>query len=55
MAFTGGVDERMDCESAARDIAFLLSRSIMKPVTIDVLWEGQDDDIIVVKPGVRVA
>lgn len=54
-AFAGGVDVAMECESTARGIAFRLSRLTGQSVTIDVRCEGQDNDIIVVSPQVKVA
>ncbi|ARQ13121.1 hypothetical protein NXC12_PD00008 (plasmid) [Rhizobium etli] len=54
-AFADGVDTKLECESTARDTAFRLARLTGKNVTIDVRCEGEDDDIIVVKPQVKVA
>ena len=53
--FTAGSDETYDDEGEARDAAFYLARMNGRNVTIDVFCEGQDNDIIVIKPTVRVA
>ncbi|MBY5649952.1 hypothetical protein HFO45_17040 [Rhizobium leguminosarum] len=54
-AFSDGVDVPIECESTARGIAFRLARLTGQNVSIDVRREGEDDDIIVVKPEVKVA
>ncbi|NEH32637.1 hypothetical protein [Rhizobium ruizarguesonis] len=54
-AFAEGVDTKLDDESTARCIAFRLARLSGQNVSIDVRCEGEDDDIIVVKPTVKVA
>ncbi|TBG41860.1 hypothetical protein ELG77_08795 [Rhizobium leguminosarum] len=54
-AFSEGVDTQLDCESEARGVAFRLARLTGQNVSIDVRCKGEDDDVIVVKPQVRVA
>jgi hypothetical protein len=48
------VGKTMPLDEAEHE-AFRLARFTMKPVTVDVKIKGQDDDIEIVRPEVRVA